>query len=166
MGLRVRIPPPAHLFMDKDKVNIKKSYLAMAKNSIDSKSFQNLYLKNEQEGKKEVLENGKLSCAFFVSFILHGFDLLKIPHATVSSLKEDMESSGWEKIKELKEGAILIWKKKKEHKHTGFYIGNNQAISNNYKKQVPIKHHVTFGKKSEPSYRKIETIFWHPILNS
>ena len=45
------------------------SYIAIIKNSVGSQLFRNLYAK--VNGKKiDITENGKLSCAFYVSSVL------------------------------------------------------------------------------------------------
>ncbi|MCF7879070.1 MAG: hypothetical protein K9L95_06375, partial [Candidatus Omnitrophica bacterium] len=144
---------------------------AMIENSIGSRMFQHLYIKNkDQSQSKDVVQGGELSCAFFVSNILYFFDLIKTPHATVSSTEKDMKNFGWKEIDELKKGAVIVWEKVKyesgeKHSHLGFYMGYNQAISNSFKKKVPHKHHFTYGEKSEPKHRKIKSILWHPDLN-
>jgi len=157
--------------MDKNIVDIKKTYLSMIENSIGSRMFQYLYIKNKKKnGSINVVQGGQLSCAFFVSNILYFFDLIKSSHATVSGTEKDMRNSGWEEIDKPKKGAVIIWEKIKYqsdgvHSHMGFYMRGKQAISNSFKKQVPHKHHFTYGKKSEPKYRKIKCILWHPDLN-
>jgi len=156
--------------MDKNIVNIKKTYLKMIENSVGSRMFQHLYIKDKEKNKSiNVVQSGQLSCAFFVSYILYFFDLIKSPHATVKSTEKDMRDSGWKEINKPKKGAVIVWEKikydsGKKHSHLGFYMGYNQAISNNFKKRVPHKHHFTYGKKSEPKYRKIKSILWHPNL--
>lgn len=149
------------------KFLLKASYLKTIENSIGSKIFRNLYF--EVNGKKkDILENGALSCAIFVSWILKNFDLIKEGHATVDGTIKDLKKTGWRKIKKPRTGAILIWGKKfydsEPHKHIGFYIGNNKAISNSYKSRKPLKHHWTFGVKNGKPVRKVEEIWWHKKL--
>ena len=140
------------------------TYLAVIKNSIGSKLFQNFYAK-VNGNKVDIMQNGKLSCAFFVSSILIIFQLSKKTHATVVLTVKDMEKSGWVKVKKPKAGSVIVWeevgyKKNDIHKHIGFYIGNNQAVSNSYKRGHPIKHHWTFNGK-----RKVEVIYWNKKLS-
>ena len=73
-----------------------KSYVAVIKNSIGTKMFRNFYAEINGQ-KKDVLENGELSCAFFASAILHLFQLIKEPHRTVASTIKDMDKSGGSK---------------------------------------------------------------------
>ena len=149
----------------------KKNYLAMIENSVKGENwmFRNFYI-NENEVEKDALENGGLSCSAFASSILYlqnsVFEFLKKPkwleftHANVASTVKDMMQNGWQEIVELKLGAVLIWEKQ-EHEHMGFYVGNDEAISNDSKGTgFPWRHHVTYNNT-----RKVEKILWHPALN-
>lgn len=132
---------------------IFKTYLKTINNSPGSKMFRNLYVQNNGQ-IKDVVENGKLSCAFFVTSILKLFGLIKSIHATVENTIEDLKKFNWKKvnIKSLRAGDILVWEKEKtgnnsDHSHIGFYIGKDKAISNSTYKKVPVKHPFDFKKK-------------------
>jgi hypothetical protein len=150
----------------KAKLLLFDSYFQIIKNGVGTTLFRNLYLKiNDQ--KTDILENGHLSCAVFTSSILYLFKLIGDIHATVAGTVKDMEESGWLPIETPRLGAILLWEKSKDahgHKHLGFYIGDNQAISNSTKAGVPEIHHWTYGEKDNEPVRKIEKIFWHRKL--
>lgn len=139
------------------------TYLAVIKNSPGSHLFRNFYAK--ARGKSlDITRNGELSCAFFVSSILTLFKMIKGVHGTVDSTIEDLLASGWRPIKKPKIGSILVWEKLRFkngeiHKHVGFYLGQNRAISNSYKLRCPVEHNWTFGGK-----RKVEKMFWNPRL--
>lgn len=134
--------------------------------------FRNIYGKDESRNEVDILENGKNSCAAFISWILLAVELIKRPHATVQGTERDLSESGWYEIKECRPGAILFWetlpgaspllgKFEAGHRHIGFYIGNDEAISNDSKKTgFPRKHHYTYD-----GTRKIEKILWHPQLD-
>lgn len=136
------------------------TYVALIQNSLGSKIFRNSYAKIN--GKKtDIMRNGELSCAFYVSSILALFKLVKEVHGTVEGTIKDLKKSGWKIIRKPKIGSVIVWKeidfgKDDIHKHIGFYIGNNQAISNNSKLGYPSKHHWTFKNK-----RKVEEILWN-----
>lgn len=149
------------------------TYIAVIKNSVSSNIFRNSYAKINGK-KQDILRNGELSCAFFVSSILALFPLFELikypPHATVDGTIKDLENSGWKKINKPKVGSIIVWEKNDSgngniHKHIGFYIGNNKAISNNSKLKQPVEHHWTFGALKNQPTRKIESIFWSDKLN-
>jgi len=149
---------------------LKDSYLAFVKNSVGTKSFQNFYAKVGGR-KKDILEAGNLSCAFFVSVVLLAFGLIKERHATVKGVLADMEDSEWFEIKKLKKGSVLVWGEQQTgastaHTHVGFFIGGGQAISNSSKHRVPKIHHLTFGKnkKGQPK-RPIIKILWNNKLD-
>ena len=142
---------------------MKDTYLAVIENSLDSKMFQNFYA--EVDGKKQdIMRAGELSCAFFVSSITTLFDLTKKNHGTVKGVEKDLLESGWQEIENPKIGSVIIWDEMdfdgEKHKHIGFYMGNEQAISNSYFKKVPKRHHWTFNDKI-----KIIGIFWSNKLN-
>jgi hypothetical protein len=145
-----------------------KSYLKAVENSAGSNSFRNLYAR--VGGKKaDILRDGILSCATFVSSILYLFKLISDVHATVGGTVADLKKSGWIKVKKPRAGAILVWeyrkvKNKEQYKHIGFYIGKNKAISNDSKKRQPILHHWTFGARNGRPARKVEQIFWNKKL--
>ena len=109
------------------------------------------------------MRNGELSCAFFVSGILKMFDLASGLHGTVDGTVKDLEKSGWQKIDKPEIGSVIVWEGKEYddgeiHKHIGFYIGDDQAISNSTKQGFPVKHEWTFDGK-----RIIEAIYRREI---
>ena len=151
--------------MAKHKVDrlILDSYLSFIKNSLGTKMFKNFYAK--VDGKNtDVMKDGWLSCALYVSGILSMFKLIKGMHGTIDATEKDLKESGWKKISKPKPGSIIIWEKinfgdKGIHGHIGFYIGNNQAISNNWKMKYPVKHHWNFNNK-----RRVDLILWNSKL--
>lgn len=143
---------------------LRDTYLAMIQNSVGTNLFRNFYARVDGN-KIDVMKNGGLSCAFFVSSLLSILGLAETTHGTVESTIEDIKRSGWKPVKKLVPGCIIVWEEKKEHKHIGFYIGNDKAISNSSKKKSPAIHHFTYGVKNGKLARKIEAIYWHKKLN-
>jgi hypothetical protein len=140
----------------------------MIESSVGSKLFRHLYGKVGSK-KTDLLRGGDVACAFYVSSILVLRNLAKAVHATVSGTMKDMLSSGWVEIKKPKVGSIILWENLKgqsgeEHKHLGFFIGGDRAISNVPAKKSPQIHHFTYGLKKGQPVRKIEKVFWHPSL--
>lgn len=144
--------------------DIKKTYFKLIENSIGSKLWRNNYFFiNNSKKSKDILENGNLSCAYYVSSILYLLKLIKDLHTTVEGTIRDLKDSGWYKIEKPKKGAIVIWEKGKHgHKHIGFYLSKNKVISNSSKKGYPILHPIDYfigdGK------RKVECFYFHDKL--
>lgn len=81
----------------------------------------------------------------------------------------DMEKSGWKKIRKPRLGCVLVWEGKKGesglHKHVGFYMGDEKAISNSDKKRCPIIHHWTYGVSKAKPKREVQAMYWHSELD-
>lgn len=127
--------------------------------------FRHLYVL-ENNKRKDILQKGDLSCAYYVSSILKIFDLISSPHATVRGTLEDMAKKGWHSGKKLKPGNVLVWEAIRfsngsTHQHLGFYLGNNKAMSNSLKKGTPAIHHFTYGRQAK---RKIIKILTHRLI--
>lgn len=138
------------------------SYMAVIENSPGSHLFRNVYF--HIDGKRvDVLNNGDLSCAVFVTAILKLFDLSPEINTTVDGAVLTMLSSGWHAIDKARPGCVFVWESHpgddgKNHKHIGFCTGPATAISNNWQNRHPIVH--------EHAYRglAIEHMLWHPAL--
>lgn len=161
--------------MMKKKMIIKHlrfpTYLSVIKNSVGSKMFRHSYA--DVDGKKtDITKNGHLSCTFYVSSILKMFGLIKEVHTTVKGGINDLEESGWIKIKKPRTGCVLLWEPKKfdenrTHMHLGFYLGKGKAISNDEKVHVPKVSHWTNGKDKEGKpTREVMAIYWHKNLEN
>ncbi len=61
--------------MEKPTLLPKESYLAMIKNSVGTNMFRNLYATSGGE-VQDIVREGELSCAYFVSSILYIFKLV------------------------------------------------------------------------------------------
>lgn len=157
--------------MEKPKFEVLKykNYLRMLENSCGSKMFRSVFVLDGGK-ERDILKNGELSCAYFVSCLLKIFDLISTSHATVNGMVKDMEKNGWKETEKMKPGDVLVWEKKKfedgeSHSHIGFYLGDNKAISNSAKKGVPVIHHYTFGEAKDGSpKRKIIKIITYEII--
>ncbi|MBU6142190.1 hypothetical protein KGO95_03710 [Patescibacteria group bacterium] len=154
----------------KPQLNLVKTYLAIINNSVDSRLFRNFYL--TIDGKDvDVTRDGSVSCAFLVSNVLNMLPAPRWiggPHLTVSSTIKDLRAHGWYDITAPRPGAILVWEPKLIHgnmnEHTGFYVGDDMAVSNRYEYGVPIKHHWTYGMKDGKPVRRVITMLWHDAL--
>lgn len=140
-----------------------ESFLAMVQGSVGSRTWQHAYF--TVAGKKQDLAaGGNVSCAFFVSSILKLFNLVDSVHLTVTSTLTDLERAGWKKARTPKPGCVLLWEPLAQtggvHLHLGFYIGHDLAVSNDWKKRLPAKHHWTYRGK-----RKVLAVYCHPQLS-
>jgi len=141
------------------------TYLSMVEGSIGTRMFSRGYAR--VNGKKtEILNKGELSCAWFVSSVLVTFGYIRSSHSVVESTVHDLIASGWVSIKKPRLGAIIIWEKNGNgHAHIGFYIGNNECISNSTVRGVPAKHHWKKWDSGDGTERKIADILWRPGID-
>lgn len=142
------------------KLILKENYLSALNLSEGIKTFQHIYAEVGGE-KKDIVEDGNLSCAEFVCFLLLPFKLITEMHATVTGTVKDLKNNGWYEITDLKSGAVLVWEKdeKNPHSHIGFYLGNDQAISNSSEKKESTIHHYKHND------REVSSILWHHSLD-
>lgn len=157
----------------KPVLELLPTYLAAIENSVGSNLFRKLYYRVDGNKVIDVLDDGDLSCAVFVSSILYLFKLIKERHTTVKSTLEDISKAGWYEIKGPKRGAIILWDYKRkpdgtrgEHRHLGFFISLKTAISNSSSKRAVARHHLTFGTSSNGEPRRdILAYYWNDKLN-
>jgi hypothetical protein len=150
------------------------SYLQAIKNSIGSNFFRNLFAYVDGV-RMDIRDDGRLSCAAFVSTILFIHKLSGDVHATVEGTLKDMAASGWQEIDKPRPGAVIIWQPLPpedvhddlywQHDHIGFYIGDDMAVSHLGNQRHPAMHHWTYGEKDGQPVRKIEKIYWNNKLN-
>lgn len=150
--------------MSKFKILNYQNYLETIKASRGSKMFRRFYVLEDGK-KKDILKNGKLSCARYVSSILKLFDLISETHATVNGAMKDMFRNSWKPTKKLIPGNVLVWEEKttssgEVHSHIGFYLGDNKAISHRNEKCLPVIHHYTYGRDK----RRIVKILTHRLM--
>ncbi len=137
----------------------------MVVSSVGSKMFRSSYFFSGEK-IKDFCRGGKLSCVFYVSFLLSAFGLIKGLHLTVDGLEKDLSESGWFSVPIspfISLCSVVIWKKRKgfngkEHRHAGFYIGRESCCVST-KNGVPAEHDMYCDEK-----REIDRIFAHPAL--
>jgi hypothetical protein len=146
---------------------LSDTYLALIRNSVGSKLFRNFFCLIGDK-KKDILRNGDLSCAMYVSSILLLVKLIPQIHTTVNGTINAMKEAGWKTVQKPKPGSIIVWEANQfgseSHRHIGFYLGQHKAISNNSRKGYPAIHHWTFGQKQGRPNRKVEAIYWNKKL--
>ena len=140
---------------------LKKTLVSTVNGSVGSKMFRKCHF-NIRNKSTEVLDNGDLACAFYVSTILIMFSLIKELHTTVLALEKDMIDSGWKRIENPRVGSVIIYGPKtyesgKIHRHLGFFVGAGKVVDNSSEKKMPVKR--------KWNYRKVESIWWHNKLS-
>ncbi len=148
----------------KPRFLLLKNYLTVARASAGSNLFRKLYYEvgAASSGRHiEVLRDGNLSCAVFVSFVLKIFSLIPEIHTTVQETENDLRRAGWGRIKKPRLGAVIVYAPQtvssgERHKHLGIYLGGGKAVSNRDFKKSP---HVDAW-----NYRPVEKILFHPKL--
>jgi len=134
----------------------QRNYLLFAVGTVGSKAFRKLYY-NVGGKTIDVLYDGDLSCAYFVTSVLKIFDLIGAMHTTVKGSVADLKQHGWKRIAKPREGAVIVWAAKtftngETHRHIGFYLGKGKAVSNSSKNRSPKIH--------AWDYRPVEEILW------
>lgn len=152
-------------------VSIRETYLAMIEGSVGSRQYLRLYVDDKGAGcPRDVIDNGRFPCAYFTSSVQYLMTLLeKGPHTTVDMTVVWMLRSGWYQIDKPLEGAVITWGPKlgsdgNHHKHIGFYLAEEIAISTHSVTGIPTKHHFTYGVENGLPVRPIEAIFFHDKL--
>ena len=145
----------------------RKSLIKMIENSIGSKTFNSFYVLDKKSGKElDILEDGGLSCASFVSGILTIYGLIDHPHATVKGVIASLtEEYGWRETEKLEPSNVVLWEEiacgeESNNQHLGFILNENEAVSNSSLNREITKHHITYGTESDGTpTRKIIRIF-------
>lgn len=130
-------------------INYYQNYLAMIQNSVGSHTYRNLVLEFDDGSSKDILRGWNESCAFYVSCILRLYNLSWATFANVLSLEKHCLEYGrnnqnpstnpndiipWSIIiREKRLGTTKLdqfGNDRTANYHIGFYIGNEEAISN------------------------------------
>ncbi len=150
-------------------VDKHRTYMTMIQASVGTQQFQTVWA-DVDGALTDITRGGVLSCAFFVSGILKVHELITRVHVTVDSTIKDMLATGWYPITSPRPGAVLVWEPVisddgSSHKHIGFMVDHEYAISNNSIDRVPTPHHWTYGQQNGQSVRKVIGIYWHDELS-
>jgi hypothetical protein len=151
----------------KPKILHWETYLKMVENSEGSRLFNSVIV--EQGGQKvDLLNDGELSCATFVSNILYLNHFLSVQKTSVDSLEKVMlESLDFEVISpadyEPQVGDVVFWEKiigedGVAHRHVGLVLNEQEAISTSSASHQAIRHPL-YKKPATGIDRQIERIF-------
>ena len=158
--------------MGKKRLAILSTYTARINGSVGSKEYRKCFFLID--GKPlDVLFNGDVACAFYVSSILFSLGLIGEIHTKVKTTRADMMASGWYEIPEPREGAVIEWGcknleggKRSRHHHVGFWMSPRWAISSDSSKKRIARHHPNCGKLADGSpIREAVAYYWHDNLN-
>jgi hypothetical protein len=147
-----------------------ETYLAMIEGGVGSRQYLQLFVHSVEGRPRDVIGDGRFACAYFASSILTLAALItQGVHTTVFETVEDMVRSKWYQINHLTKGAVVVWGPRlasdgNPHKHIGFYLGEELAVSTDGVTGVPTKHHVTYGIEEGRPNRSIEAVFFHEKL--
>lgn len=131
---------------------VLKNLLHVVNAAVGIELFKHLYVADIKAGKEfDAMQNGNLSCAFFVSTILTMLKLIDRPHATVDTTLKTMEQAGWRKANTPVVGAVVYWPPSAKNEHIGFYLGDDTCVSNSSAKGVPVKHSLTMADGRTPT---------------
>lgn len=152
-------------------LDLFRTYLSMILGSVGSNQYRFLYVCSSN-GSKDVIGNGDLACAYFVSSILTLFGLMNDGiHTTVDETIRDLESSGWKKGgRSPRPGDIVVWGKKfrsigSGHRHIGFCVDEDTAVSNDFVSGSPRRHLLLEKDDSGQLIRPVESSYYHPQLD-
>jgi len=141
-------------------IDIKKSLLETIKGSTGSRMFRHLYI-IEKDHSEDILKDGEVACAFYVTSILKLYNLIDEIHTTVNGALKALKKSQWKKVSliDMRAGDILVWDHEGVHAHIGFAISHNRAISNSSTKHTPVRHSFDFA-----GTREVITVLRHELI--
>jgi hypothetical protein len=163
------MPDDQHLTKPQIKVRQYETYLAAIRGSVGARMFRHLYATVDGE-PQDIVRGGEIACAYYASWILFHFNLIKEPHATVDGLVRDLlDHSGWkrEDLSCRRPGAVLEWDKQFQadgtlHGHVGFCTGAYTAISHSAKTHHPDEHEILWDGRSQ----RLIGVYTHPFLHA
>ncbi len=129
----------------------KETYIKMIENSPGTKLFNSIMVQHKDTNIiDDICHDGEFSCAFFVSSVLCLTNYLGKPIATVTSLREHLEKSGWKLVSgDSMKGDVVIWDRvifdNSTNMHIGFALSATKAVStSSINHQVEV-HNITYG---------------------
>jgi len=159
------------LLEESHPVHLKKTFLAMIEGSVGSNQYCFLYI-DHPDGPKDVIFDGDLACAFYVSSILTLCNLIAGGvHTTVDETIKDLIQSGWTASLKPCAGAIVIWSLKLSdsdkamHRHIGICTDKRFAVSTKPALRSPQKHGIWSLKTHTGQKREVEGYYIHPDLH-
>lgn len=151
-------------------VDFFQTYLTMILGSVDSDQYRKLYVRLPDGSSKDVIGDGDLACAYFVSSILTLCGLTKDGvHTTVDETILDLEASKWQRVEIPYVGCVVVWKKRhctdgQFHRHIGFFVGNDEVVSNQAVSGRPKRHPLIERDVVGEILREVEAVYSYPYF--
>ncbi|HCJ45627.1 MAG: hypothetical protein COZ86_03720 [Candidatus Moranbacteria bacterium CG_4_8_14_3_um_filter_41_13] len=145
-----------------------ETYMAMVLGSIGSNQYRKLFVRLPDGSLRDVIDDGDLACAYFVSSILTLCGLTKNGvHTTVDETIRDLELSGWKRNFDQHVGNVVIWKQKVcsdglLHRHIGFCVTGDEAVSNYAISGHPRRHPLLEKDIVGEYVREVEGYYSYP----
>lgn len=160
-----------HTFLEEEEypLALRESLLAVLEGSLGTAMFRTLY-RTLDSGLDDVIDDGDLACAFYLSTILSMFGLTSGGvHTTVRLTLDDMEASGWVKVETPEPLAVVLWGEKqgddgRRHFHIGFCVDETTAIEHSAITKSPRRIGIMELLTHDGSLRPPLAYFVHPKL--
>lgn len=87
----------------------------MIQSSIGSSLWKHLYIAKQDGSSTDILQDGNISCGYFVSSLLKQFNLSPASYANTKSLYQGLLHYGWKEInregktENIPLGSLIIW---------------------------------------------------------
>lgn len=150
---------------------LRESLHAVLEGSTGTSMFRTLY--RARDGVLEdVIDDGDLACAFFISTILSMFGLISNGvHTTVRMTLNDMDESEWIVVGEPEPLAVVLWGEKqgddgRPHLHIGICVDAEYAIEHSAVTKSPRKIRIDALTMPDRSPRPPIAFFVHPKLHT
>jgi hypothetical protein len=139
------------------KLNEEKNFVKFIENSVGINTFRNLYMTDDSGLEFDAANNGKKSCALFVTAILTMFKLIDGMHSTCSgTLRYVSNAENWSITSNPLPGDLVFWNPINDTTgHVGFYVNDGKVISNSDLDGYPIEHRLILKDGREP------LSYWH-----
>ncbi|MCA9359983.1 hypothetical protein H6781_00710 [Candidatus Nomurabacteria bacterium] len=150
---------------------LKETFIAWVEGSVGSNQYRNVYVRKDMyRTRHDVIDDGDLACALYVSSMLHSFNLINGGiHTTVSLTEKDMVESGWVRVPKPVSSCVVVWDEKigddgTSHRHIGICLNRKMAVSNCPVSKSPQKHGIHDLLDHEGRRRKVLTYYAHREL--
>lgn len=150
---------------------LSESLKVILERSVGSSLFRTLY-GERGDVLEDVINDGDLACAFFVSTLLSMFGLLsRGVHTTVTKTLQDMLVSDWNETTHPEALAVVLWKEKmgsdgKPHFHIGICTDDTFAIEHSAVTKSPRKIRIDGLTMPDGSPRPPIAYFVNPRLRT